>query len=63
MPVVEGDVSQVLTLRKALSLCDEHLQADQSYPQYLPESYSTLAEGLSYCNVFCHEIFSFYFGC
>ena len=29
MAVAEGDVSQVLTLRKALSLCDEHLQAGQ----------------------------------
>ena len=35
MPVVEGDVSQVLTSRKALFLCNEHLQAGQSYPQYL----------------------------
>ena len=62
MQAAEGDGSQVSTLRKVLSLCDEHLQAGQSHSQYLPEPYSTLAEGLSCCNVFCHEIFLFYLG-
>ena len=63
MPVVEGDRSQVLTLRKPLSLCDELLQAGQSYPQYLPESYLALAKWLSCCNIFCHEVLFFYFDC
>ena len=58
MAVIEGDISQVLTLRKALSLCDEHLQAGQSYSQYLPDSYSIRTEGLSCCNVFAMRSFS-----